>query len=48
MATAEKPNTVMVCFAVVKIPRAVLITEDHVMGWLAACWTSLALVPMKR
>jgi hypothetical protein len=22
--------------------------EDHVTGWLAICWTSLALAPMKR
>jgi phosphoribosyl-dephospho-CoA transferase len=25
-----------------------LIVEDHVTGWLAMVWTSLALVPMKR
>jgi hypothetical protein len=48
VATAEKPKTVIVCFAVVHTPRAVLTTENHVMGWLAAWWTSFALEPMKR
>ena len=29
-------------------PRADLLTEVHVAGWLAMVWTSLALVPNKR
>jgi hypothetical protein len=30
------------------MPLAALLMLDHVIGWLAKVWTSLALVPKKR
>ncbi|MCA1248387.1 hypothetical protein [Massilia sp. MS-15] len=47
MATAERPKMLRVLRAVFKTPRAVLLTEDHVIGWLAMDCTNLAFV-MKR
>ncbi|MEX5744146.1 hypothetical protein [Massilia sp. X63] len=47
MATAERPKMLKVLRAVFSTPRAALLTEDHVTGWLAMDCTSLALV-MKR
>jgi hypothetical protein len=47
-ATADRPNTVKVCCAVVATPRAVFVTEVHVTGWLAMVWANFAAAPLKR
>jgi hypothetical protein len=33
---------------VVRRPRAVLVTEVHVTGWLALVWADTVLAPLKR